>query len=217
MWKRRQKECRSQSVDGTKETASFRHSKTDMLTEIDNVHIWYLLGEGKSVCSNGESLVYQPSSRVAQAQELLANTKWTPCFCCGFFFFFFSFLSPSLSLPFASLDFYFLFCLFSFEGERKGRKWQALCGWRCEKNLEKLGEEKKICSKHTVWENKYINKSHILFLFCWNTVQEWRFVRSLNGCEKTPRNQNTSLVTSDSSEHGSVLGLCFHAPPRCKR
>jgi hypothetical protein len=42
-------------------------------------------------------------------------------------------------------------------------------------------------------------------------------VRSLNGCEKTPRNQNTSLVTSDSSEHGSVLGLCFHAPPRCKR
>lgn len=33
-------------------------------------------------------------------------------------------------------------------------------------------------------------------------------------CEKTPRKEDKSLVTS---EHEIVLGICFYVPPRCSR
>lgn len=34
-------------------------------------------------------------------------------------------------------------------------------------------------------------------------------------CEKTPRKEVKRIVTSVSSNHRNVLGMCFHDPPRC--
>lgn len=41
---------------------------------------------------------------------------------------------------------------------------------------------------------------------CQNSVQEWSRVST---CEKTPGKQDKSLVTSISSKHAIVLGICF--------
>jgi hypothetical protein len=45
---------------------------------------------------------------------------------------------------------------------------------------------------------------------------KWSCTRGFLGAfEKIPRKQYKSLVTSVSSKHRIVLGVCFHAPLRC--
>jgi hypothetical protein len=36
------------------------------------------------------------------------------------------------------------------------------------------------------------------------------------GCEHTPRKQEFEGLISGSSKHRIVLGMSFHAPPRCR-
>ena len=48
---------------------------------------------------------------------------------------------------------------------------------------------------------------------CWSTVQGWSHVRILSACKKTPRKQDKSLVTSVSSKHRTIRGMCLCTLP----
>ena len=67
------------------------------------------------------------------------------------------------------------------------------------------------------WELYSLRK---VIAVCWNTVPEWSHVRRfLMAWDKTPRKQDESLVTLSQflQQHGTFLGLCFHAPCRYSR
>lgn len=56
-------------------------------------------------------------------------------------------------------------------------------------------------------------KAPCVLVWCQNTTHEWSCMRRISrACEKTPRKQGKSLITSASLKLG-VLGMCFCALP----